>query len=409
MNSFSLSHLADGTLTRDLHALIARDRSTTAQLLAHLAEFDERRLYLPAGFPSMYVYCVEELRLSEDAAYKRIQAARAGRRFPALFIAVAEGQLNLTGVGLLAPHLTLENVAEMLEAARGRKKAEIEEWLARRFPRSESLPMLEVLPSASPRPGSQLAPAQVGDGLGPEKAVIGAPQPRLSPVAPDRFMLQVSIGRETREKLEHAQALLSHQIPTGEIAEVFDRALDALIMRLEKQKFAASGRPRPPGGSGSSRHVPAHIRRAVWDRDEGQCTFVSDDGHRCPSRKFLEFDHVEPVARGGQASMTGIRLRCRAHNQYEAERVFGAEFMRRKRREATKRSRAGHKANELAKNRAEELIPGLRHLGFTAEESRRASAFCEPMSEASLEERFRAALSYLRPKAKYGQSVSASP
>jgi 5-methylcytosine-specific restriction endonuclease McrA len=72
----------------------------------------------------------------------------------------------------------------------------------------------------------------------------------------------------------------------------------------------------------------------VWERDGGQCTYVSPEGRRCTERQFLEFDHIEPVARGGQASVENTRLRCRSHNQYEAERVFGAAFMQRKRREA---------------------------------------------------------------------------
>ena len=89
MSAYSLTHLSDPALRHELAALVARDRETTANLLAHLAEFDERRLYLPAGYPSMYEYCVRELRFSEDAAYKRIRSARAARRYPAIYSAVA--------------------------------------------------------------------------------------------------------------------------------------------------------------------------------------------------------------------------------------------------------------------------------------------------------------------------------
>jgi len=72
----------------------------------------------------------------------------------------------------------------------------------------------------------------------------------------------------------------------------------------------------------------------VWERDQGRCSFVGTGGRRCDARRFLEFDHVEPVARGGRATIDGMRLRCRAHNQYEAERAFGVDFMRAKREEA---------------------------------------------------------------------------
>src|SRR5437867_7820404 len=106
MRAYRLDHLSDRDLLSALAALVAEDRTTTAVLVAHIAEVDARRIYLAAGYPSMYVYCVEELRLSEDATRKRIQAARAARKFPALFDALADGRLHLSGVVLLAPHLT---------------------------------------------------------------------------------------------------------------------------------------------------------------------------------------------------------------------------------------------------------------------------------------------------------------
>jgi 5-methylcytosine-specific restriction endonuclease McrA len=145
------------------------------------------------------------------------------------------------------------------------------------------------------------------------------------------------LGQETHDKLRHAQALLGHAVPSGELSQVIDRALDALIQTLERRKFAATSRTRPRRSSANGRYVPAEIRRAVWQRDGGQCTFVSDKGHRCEARERLEFDHVDPVARGGRSTVKGMRLRCRAHNQYEAERTFGAGFMQRKRDEARAR------------------------------------------------------------------------
>jgi len=140
------------------------------------------------------------------------------------------------------------------------------------------------------------------------------------------------MGQSTHDKLHHAQALLSHQIPNGDLAGVLERVLDLAIGQLEKSKFAATSRPQQhPRESSHPRTIPAQVRRAVWKRDGGQCTFVSESGHRCSARRFLEFDHVDPVARCGEATVDGIRLRCRAHNQYTAERSFGADFMRRKR------------------------------------------------------------------------------
>lgn len=80
------------------------------------------------------------------------------------------------------------------------------------------------------------------------------------------------------------------------------------------------------------------MKRAVRDRDGYQCTFVSETGDRCAERRFLEFDHIDEVARGGEAAVDRMRLMCRAHNQYEAEQTFGVQFMERKRDEARRAS-----------------------------------------------------------------------
>jgi len=155
----------------------------------------------------------------------------------------------------------------------------------------------------------------------------------VKPVAPGRFTVQFTMGQSAHDKLQYVQELLSHELPSGDLEQVFEQALDALIPKLETRKFAAAATPRmgPRRPTKSLRHIPAEVMRAVWERDQGQCTFVSESGHRCQARKFIEFDHVQEVARGGEASIGGIRLLCHAHNQHQAERTFGAELMRHKR------------------------------------------------------------------------------
>ena len=103
----------DQALLADLSALVAADRQTTAALLAHIAEVDARQLYLPAACASMHVYCVRALHIAEEVAFKRIRAARAARRFPQIFAAIADGRLHVSGVVLLAPHLTDDNADEL--------------------------------------------------------------------------------------------------------------------------------------------------------------------------------------------------------------------------------------------------------------------------------------------------------
>jgi hypothetical protein len=419
MKCYTLSHLADHTLLRELVTLVAQDRALTAELLAHLAEVDARKLYLPAAYPSMYAYCVGELHLCEQAAFKRILAARTARRFPAIFDAVAQGRLHLSAVVLLAPHLTEDTAEELLAAATHKSKAAIEQLLAERHPRPDVLGSVEAVPASSVTrstepcaPGrGELSPGKVGTHatpgpvLAPQTSGHVSDRPKVAPLGSQSFAVQFTMSRRAHDKLRYAQELLGHQVPSGDLAEVFERALDALIERLEKRKFAASPRPRSNGQcpSKNPRHIPAQIKRAVWERDRGQCSFVSQTGQRCPARTRLEYDHVDPVARGGQATVAGIRLRCRSHNQFEAERTFGTEFMRHKRQEAQRRAtetRARTAATTEPAPQREmtpepDVAPWLRQLGFRAEEVRRAAALCAAIPDASLEDRVRVAVSSL--------------
>jgi len=354
VKNYSLAHVADHVLIHDLHAIVKQDRCTTADMLAHLAEVDARRLYAPVGYPSMFAYSVGELRLSEDAAYRRIRAARLARQFPAILGMVADGRLNLNSVLMLGSHLTDENAEELLAAATHKTKSELELMLAARFPQPDLATLVQAVPAApSHAPemqACQLAPAPVGMTTTQQVAqqiAAPAPRPKLTPLAPQRFALQVTLSQQTHDKLRYAQELLGHAVPSGDMAQVLDRALDALIAKLERQKFAATSRMRPGRGTPKGRHVPAEVRRAVWLRDQGRCTFVSEKGHRCESRTRLELDHVDPVARGGAATVANLRLRCRAHNQYAAEKAFGAGFMQRK-REASRRRIEEAKARNAA-------------------------------------------------------------
>ena len=149
-----------------------------------------------------------------------------------------------------------------------------------------------------------------------------------TPLAPERFKIQFTASREAYEKLLRAQALLRHVIPNGDLAVVFERALDVLLADLERKKLAATSRRRSTREAASgSRHIPAAVRREVWRRDGARCGFVGAAG-RCAERGFLELHHVVPFARGGEATVGNIELRCRAHNAYEAAQAFGSFVVR---------------------------------------------------------------------------------
>jgi hypothetical protein len=332
------SHLSDEDLVAEVKSLVRCEREATASLLAHLGELDVRRLYLAAGFSSLFTYCCEVLHLSEPAAYNRIEAARAARRFPVILRMLGEGSLSLATARLLASHLSAENHQELLAAAMGKSKRQVEQLLVQYFPRPDvpssvrKLPAPRALPEPSdarlPAPSATPALAQAPN-LSLAVTCLTAPpaparRPVVSPLAPDRYEIRFTASAQTREKLHLAQDLLRHAIPTGDLAEVIDRALTALLADLARKKFAATERPRASGGTApGSRDIAAKVRRAVWLRDGGACAFVSKSGRHCSERTFVEFHHIDPHGVGGEATTENIQLLCRAHNEYEGELFYG--------------------------------------------------------------------------------------
>jgi hypothetical protein len=326
----SFADLSDNDLLAAVQRLVATERRATAALIRSLMELDARRLYLGAGCSSLFTYCTQVLHLAEGAAYNRIEAARAARRFPLILEALEDGSVTLTAVRLLAPHLTADNVHGVLASARHKSKPEIERLVASLHPTHAVPSMIRKLPAprqatADATPAASATP--VGQSSPPVTQTVAAPDPRptITPLAPERYKVQLTISRETHEKLCRVQALARHIIPNGDPAEIFDRALTVLLQELERRRCAAASSPRGSrDATEGSRHIPAAVKREVWRRDDGRCAFVGSRG-RCTERGFLEFHHVQPYAAGGPATAANIQLRCRAHNVYEALLFFESD------------------------------------------------------------------------------------
>ena len=226
------------------------------------------------------------------------------RQFPAIFGLLADGRLHLTAVMVLTPYLTAQNADDLLVAAAHKSKAQIEQLLAERFPQPD-LPALDR--GRSRRPGllSELAPEPVkfspAEQAGRRRRNHGPgsrPSRRSASPSSSPWTRRPTTTCSTRRPCSGTPS------PAGDPAQVIARALKTLIAQLEQRKFAedrpAACAARP---SDNARHVPAEVKRAVWERDGGRCTFVGESGHRCEARTRLEFDHVEPVASGGRATV----------------------------------------------------------------------------------------------------------
>jgi hypothetical protein len=340
---------------------MGQSRRVEADVVAHIAEVDERRLYAREAFPSMFAYCTDTLHLSEAEAYLRIAAARASRDHPMLLAMLADGRLHLTAIAKLAPHLTRENREAILERATHRSKREIEEQIAEIAPRPDVPATVRKLPERRGGEGLDRGPAPVPmlelrpDGVGAPE-MRARPDPPASPpivqaLSPGRYKVQFTASAELRRKLERLQALMgSTGRDDDDLAAVIELAVTEKLERLEASRLGRTRAVRngpaemqdmEPKAPRSSRHIPAAVQRAVRARDGDRCRYVDEQGRRCPERNRLQFHHRHPFGLGGNHSVSNIRLMCRAHNAYLAECDYGREAMARHRRP---RSRAAPSA-----------------------------------------------------------------
>ena len=344
----TLAHLSDEDLLTSLESVCFEQRRLLGRLLLHLIEVDVRRLDRRSACSSMFDFCTRRLGMGESEACRRISAAKLVKEFPCLLDYLECGHINLTALLLLRDHFTTDNVHDIVAAARGKSKREVLELIAARAPKPDVLPTITPLPPAPTLPSSP-SPA-------PE-----TPQVRIEPLAPTRHRLELTVSDEIRAKLERARDLMSHGSSNGNLEAVLDKALDALLAKLEKD--------RPGDG------IPTDVRRTVFARDGEQCTFCDAQGNRCRERRWLELDHIVPKARGGASDAANLRVVCRAHNQLYAEQAFGRDhvgrriYLRQRRKED----------DDL------EVVRGaLTKMGFRATEVRRTMTEAFPPDAATL-------------------------
>jgi len=266
------------------------ERKQMAWFLAGLAEVDKRRLYAPMGYPSLKEFCIQEMGLSENSALKRIQAARLGQKFKEVYSLVEEGFQTLSTLCLLSPVLTGRNRDVLFEETKNKSKREVQRIIQKHCPNHNP-----------PKPDE------------------------IHCVSETRVELKFEAGTEFEAKLQKAKELLSHKYPAGKLEDILGDALSALLAQIDPElakptTFTKKARE-------TSRYIPRGMRIDVWKRDGGACTFVSESGKKCGSRRYLEWDHITPFAHGGLSNLQNLRLLCNAHNQLEARRKFGKSFL----------------------------------------------------------------------------------
>ncbi len=293
----------------------------------------------------MFQYCLEVLHLSESEAYRRIAAARLSRSYPVLLEMLEDGRIHLAGIAVPRKHLTDANYEDVLARATHKTKRELEELVAELAPKADVPPTIRKRSQrkAESEPLKLSSSSQLCPGTVLTKTSAAKPQPApdkltsratVKPLSPARYKVTFTASEELRDKLERLQAL----IPGGDLASIIDAAVSEKLERLEAKRYGRTNKSRKnledADTSPGVRGISAAVKRAVWARDRGQCTFLNARGKRCPECHRLEFHHDEPYGLGGDRSVDNVRLACPALNAYMPELDYGKEKMDRHRRSA---------------------------------------------------------------------------
>jgi len=272
---------------------------------------------------------------------------------------IERGEIHLTALLLLRERLTDDNHEDLLRAASGKTKSQVQELLAARFPRPDVPSLIQTLPEPTAPP--------------PEATASTPRTARVEPLSPERYKVQFTASAELKTKLEHATALMRHANPSGDLSVIVERAVDLLLAELEKQRLGKTTRPAVRGAPGKSTrpgYVTRAVRREVFERDGEQCTFVDEAGRRCESRTFLELDHRQARALGGRDDAINLAVTCAAHNFLAAERDFGRDYI--EKRKAEKKNHPRHRGYE-----SEMVLRALTAMGFKEQPARRALGVIE--------------------------------
>ena len=333
----NLKELSDSQLLRQTQDLVQEERKLTTEVLWHLKEVEARLLHLRVGCSSLFDYCVRELKYSEAAASRRIQAMRLLKEVPETAQALEEGKLNLSNVSAVQSFLnreakengktyTVEEKRDLLQSVENKSRRECDQLLATISP-------LSALP--------------------PEKE---------RPITETKTQISVVLDETAIQKLKRIQELLAHQCPSGSYAELISKMTDIVLNKIDPQRKAERARLKsrpslnqdppsspqpsvPPAEPAENRapssaqaqkktstqreHISAKVEHTVWQRDQGQCTFVDPKtGRRCSSRYCLQMDHIRPLCHGGNSDASNLRLLCFHHHRYESLRVIGPSTMK---------------------------------------------------------------------------------
>lgn len=261
------------------------------RLIDLLQIVEEKRIFDDLRCPSLYRYCLDYLKLSEDRTLNYMRIIKKAKEVPALTEAIRDGKIHISHARKITSVITKENQHAWLEKA--------QELSVRALEREVAI-------------------------ANPKEAV----RERIKPIAPKLYELRCSLSEQAEVLLKRAQDLLSQKKGHAtDIAETLESLLKDFVERqdpvkkaerseVRKSKSPVTG-PVPAMKKGKRTAIPKPIQHPVMKEAQGQCMHVDSNGLRCPNRRWMHWHHKTPVARGGMHSLENLVLLCSSHHRLE--------------------------------------------------------------------------------------------
>jgi hypothetical protein len=300
----NLKSISDSELRSNTKKLVKKETLIGIEVLWHLREIDARKSFATWGHSNLYVYCMKELKYSRGSAHRRIASMKLLREVPEIETKIESGDLNVSTISQAHSFFNQEERQLGKTYSAEKKKEILSELEGKSSDQTERL-----LKSKSP----ELKKRE-------KKRALNATETEIRFTADQRLM----------EKLEKLKNLMGHKSNTQTYAGLFEELADLALKKLDPMKKPSVVPPTSPKSSttGTTRYIPEKVKRAIWQRDQGKCSYVDpESGKRCDSQHSLQYEHIVPFGKGGKSTFDNLKLLCSAHNQLAAIQAYGFDKM----------------------------------------------------------------------------------
>ena len=300
---------SDQELLANIIILVKKEKNLTLSVIEHLAEIQNRRLFADLGYSSLFVYCTKHLGYCESEAYYRINAMKLTNTIPMAKVLIKTGLLTITNASQV--YSTLKRI-EQIEKLEGPEKSDHSSGDYKKLEKESSTKLAQKL--IIEVCGKSKREAEI--------ILKGHHQPTKIK------KIKIEINESTYldfEKYREENGYFSDE-------EIIKKLFQLLYFKknnIEKEDtIETKTKATKIASVKNSRYIPTSLKITIKNRARNCCEYISPLNHnRCVEKRNLEFDHIQPFAKGGTNSIQNLRLLCKTHNQRMSILEFGQKKM----------------------------------------------------------------------------------